>query len=115
MVLEAKGEAAMIKARADAEIAQLKETLSIIKAAGEEGRVSYILENMDRIMEPFAETLGYFPVDKLSIITGADKTGEPISAIHPNAVAKGRNELVAGALTEALKQTRNRPKPKGDD
>jgi flotillin len=111
MILDARGEAAMIKARADAEIAQLKETLEIIKSAGEEGRVSYILENLDRVMGPFAETLGYFPVDKLSIITGADKSGEPISAVHPNALAEGRNNLVAGALTEAL----SKGKPKSKD
>jgi hypothetical protein len=59
---------------------------------------------MDRIMGPFAETLGYFPVDKLSIITGADKTGEPISAIHPNARCQRAQRVGCGRLDRGFEQ-----------
>ena len=48
-----------------------------------------MIENFERLIAPFAETLGYFPVDRLSVITGAEGSHEPISAIHPNAIESG--------------------------
>ena len=51
---------------------------------------------------PFAETLGFFPVDKLSVLTGAEGKHDPISAIHPNAIESEKNKLIGAAIAEAL-------------
>lgn len=102
-VLQAKGAAAKVRARAQAEIDELKRTLEIIKGGGSAGRQTYVIENFGRLIEPFAETLRFFPVKRLSVITGAEGRREPISAIHPDAVEREKNELLAGALSEALR------------
>lgn len=101
-ILGAKSEAAALRGRAQAEIDQLKETLSIIRAGGEKGLSSYILENFPRIAGPFAETMKLFPVKRVSVITGTGGSRGPISAIHPSAVDLERNNLVSGALSAAL-------------
>ncbi|MAG13270.1 MAG: hypothetical protein CMN78_01605 [Spirochaetales bacterium] len=102
MISEAKAQASLFREKANAEIDQLEQTLEIIKAGGTAGNKTYIIENFARIIEPFAETLKFFPVQKLSVITGTEGRHEPISAIHPNAVEKGKNDLIAGALQEVL-------------
>lgn len=102
MVLAAQAQAALMKGRAQAEIDQLKQTLEIVGAALDAGQDAYIIENFDRLIAPFAETLQYFPVKNVSIITGAGGKHEPISAIEPNAIEKGKNDLIAGVLGRAL-------------
>ncbi len=82
-------------------IDQLKQTLAII-GEGESNELTYIIENFERLITPFAETLELFPVSRISVITGAEGRQEPISAIHPNAVAMERNNMIAGAISEAL-------------
>jgi flotillin len=101
-VLDAKARAARFRAKAQAEIDQLKETLRIIRDAGKAGNRTYIIENFQRLIAPFSETLDYFPVNQVSVITGVEGNREPISAIHPDAVAKERNDLIAGAMAGAL-------------
>lgn len=102
MVLAAQAQAALLKGRAQAEIDQLKQTLEIVGSALEAGQDAYIIENFDRLIAPFAETLQYFPVKNVSIITGAGGKHEPISAIEANAIEKGKNDLIAGVLGRAL-------------
>jgi flotillin len=102
MVFEAKAKAAMFREKAEAEIDELDRTLKIIKAGGVHGNRTYLIENFERLVEPFAQTLNFFPVDKLTVITGAEGRHEPISAIHPNAVEQGKNTLIAGALADAM-------------
>ncbi len=102
MILEAKAAASMFRGKAQAEIDQLKKTLEIIKKGGDAGRQTYLIENFERIIAPFAETLGFFPVDKLSVITGVEGNHEPISAIHPNAIAREKNDLIGGTIAAAL-------------
>ena len=101
-ILDAKARAARFRAKAQAEIDQLKETLRIIGDGGKAGNRTYIIENFQRLIAPFSETLDYFPVGQISVITGAEGNREPISAIHPDAVAKERNDLIAGAMADAL-------------
>jgi len=103
MILEAGAAATRMKAKAQAEIGQLRETLEIIGGGGSAGRRTYIIENFQRLIGPFAETLKLFPVDSISVITGAEGNLAPISAIHPNAVARERNDLIGAAISEALK------------
>ncbi len=102
MTLNAQAKANRLRAKANAEIEQLERTLDIIGKGGDTGTNTYIIENFDRFIQPFAETLGFFNVDKLSVITGAEGSHEPISAIHPNAVAKEKNDFIAAALSAAF-------------
>jgi flotillin len=102
MVLNSKADATRMRAKAQAEIDQLKLTLKIISGAGESGRQTYLIENFNRLIAPFAETLGFFPVKHLSVITGVEGSHEPISAIHPNAIELEKNRLMGGVVSEAL-------------
>ena len=109
LVLKAKEGSATFLGKAQAEIDQLKQTLEILEKSGESGIQTYIIENFQRLIEPFAETLSFFPVEQVSVVTGTEGKHEPISAIHPNAVAEGKNRLVSGALTAALKKKAKKP------
>jgi flotillin len=101
-VLKAKAEASMMIGKAQAEIDQLKNTLKILEQKDDIGKEAYIIENFERLVAPFAETLSLFPVKNLSVITGAEGKHEPISAIHPNAIDDEKNKLIAGAISSAL-------------
>jgi hypothetical protein len=115
LALEAKEDAAKFLGKAQAEIEQLKQTFEILGQSGESGIQTYIIENFQRLIEPFAETLSMFPVEQVSVVTGVEGHHEPISAIHPNAIAEEKNKLIAGALASVLekksriKETRKKP------
>ena len=104
IILGAKAQAARIRGKAQGEINQLKETLAILKSKGPEASKAYLLENFERIIGPFAETLSYFPVERLSVITGTEGRHEPISAIHPNAIDQEKNELLGDIMSEVLRR-----------
>ena len=107
-ILEAQAEVARIRAKAQAEIDQLRETLNIIKN-DKAGAQTYIVENFERLIAPFAETLKFFPVDRLSVITGVEGQHGPISAIHPNAIDMEKNRLIGGAIAEVLQRQASKP------
>ena len=65
--------------------------------------ILYITLTVFGVGATIADFLGV--MDHLSIITGAVENGRPISAIHPNAVAKARNEIVENALNKFVKET----------
>ncbi len=109
-ILNAKARAAEFLGTAQGEIDQLKETIDILNK-GEKARQAYIIENFNRIIGPFAETMNLFPVDKVSVITGADNSSGPISAIHPNAVDAERNRLIAEAMGGAVSQVTEPAQP----
>ncbi len=102
MILEAKARTAGMRAKAIAEIDQLERTLAIIGEGGESGSNTYVIENFERLIAPFAETLSFFPVKRVSVITGMEGAHAPISAIHPSAIEKEKNDLIAGAIGSAL-------------
>jgi hypothetical protein len=83
---------------------QLEVTLKTMQEAGK-GKAAWLIDNFDSLFKPFTETLSHYPVDHVSIITGAVENGRPISAIHPNAVAKARNEIVEDAFKKLVKET----------
>ena len=115
-ILDAKSRVARFRAKAQAEIDQLKETLSIIEAGGEEGNRTYVIENFNRLIEPFAETLNYFPVKNISVITGTEGDHQPISAIHPNAISREKNEMIGGAIASAMQAQRTaKPAPASEE
>ncbi|MBN2738643.1 MAG: hypothetical protein JXR70_16800 [Spirochaetales bacterium] len=101
-ILQAQAQASKLRGKAQAEIDQLKETLHILNRKDDIARQTYIIENFSKLIQPFAETLSLFPVDKLTVITGAEGKHEPISAIHPNAIDAEKNRLIQGAIADAL-------------
>jgi flotillin len=102
-ILAAKADAARIRGKAQGEINQLRETLAILGSSGPSGSDAYLLENFERLIGPFAETLQFFPVEKLSVITGAEGQRRPISAIHPDAIALEKNNLLGDVMSDVLR------------
>jgi len=98
MISQAKSRAALLKGQALGEMLQLEKTLQIIEKGGSSGRLAYILENFSKLSAPFAATLNNFPVETLTVMTGAGGHHEPLSAIHPHAIDESRNKMIAGAL-----------------
>ncbi|MGF1534386.1 MAG: SPFH domain-containing protein [Bernardetiaceae bacterium] len=107
MILQARQEAARIVGKAQGEIDELQQTIQILQQGGENGIKAYLIENFHEIMAPFAQTLNNFPVKHLSVISGANHSSGPISAIHPNAVDEARNKAIAGAFLEQASKTVN--------
>ncbi|MFP4364965.1 MAG: SPFH domain-containing protein [Spirochaetia bacterium] len=103
-ILRARAQAAKIKAKAQAEIDEMKKTLEIIKSGGKEGQETYLIENFQRIIKPYAETMAFFPVNNISVISGAEGRHEPISAVHPHAVDAEKNSYIGTIMQQALHQ-----------
>jgi hypothetical protein len=102
MAMEARQKAFQIEGKAQGEIDEFIQTIEILKKGGKDSIKTYIIENFKQLIEPFAETLGYFPVEKLSVITGTEGSHAPISAIHPNAIEEQKNNMISGAIAEIL-------------
>jgi uncharacterized membrane protein YqiK len=98
MVLDAKAEAVRMTSKARAELDQLAITLETLSKSGPEARKAWLIDNFDRLFAPFAETLSSLPAERITVVTGVPSAEAPLSAIHPNASAMARNDLVAGAL-----------------
>jgi hypothetical protein len=105
-ILDAKAEVSSWYEVAKAEIEQLEITLKTIQDAKGEARQAWLIDNFERLFEPFAETLTHYPAKHISVITGTGSEREPISAIHPDAVAEARNRIVAAALQDAAFQAK---------
>lgn len=100
-ILQAKAEVSGWYEVAQAEIEQLEVTLKTMKEAQGEARRAWLIDNFEALFAPFAQTLTHYPAGRISVITGAGGTDKtPLSAIHPNAFASARNDLIAGALAE---------------
>lgn len=107
MVLQARQQTFAFLGKAEGEIEELKETIDIINQNPETGNKVYLIENFERLIRPFAETLDYFPAKNISVITGLEGRHEPISAIHPSAVEEMKNNLISYTTAGAVKgQTR---------
>jgi uncharacterized membrane protein YqiK len=97
-VLDAKAEAVLMTSTAEAELEQLGLALERMSKAGPGARRAWIIDNFDRLVGPFAETLGMVPAAHVSVISGSGGDRRPLSAVTPDALALARNEIVAGAL-----------------
>jgi hypothetical protein len=99
-VLNAKAEVSSWFEVAKTEMEQLEVTLKTMQDSetGGSGRRAWLIDNFEALFKPFAETLTHYPAGHISVVTGAGKSGGPISAIHPDAVAAARNKLVSDAL-----------------
>jgi regulator of protease activity HflC (stomatin/prohibitin superfamily) len=98
MAQDAQAEAATLRGRAQAEIDQLRRTIDILREGGPAALQAYIVENFQRFMEPFAQTLDLFPVKHATVITGAGGPRAPISGVHPHPVELERARLLQEAF-----------------
>jgi len=114
MILRAEQEAAKITGRAQGEINELKKTIDIVNK-NPKGLQTYIIENFRSIVEPFAETLAMFPVENVSVITGANGKHDPISGIHPHAIDEMRNKLLTENMAALFTGEKIKDKKNDDD
>ncbi len=98
MVLDAKAQAALMAAKAKAELDQAGVALERLAEAGPGADRAWIIDNFDRLISPFAETIGMVGADSVSVISGSGGDRPPLSAVTPDALALARNEMIAGAL-----------------
>jgi hypothetical protein len=109
LILNAKADAALMLGTAHAEMDQLEVTMKILSEAGPEARRAYLIENFQRLFMPFAETLSFYPARRVTVMTGVGGGRQPLSAIHPDAVAMARNEMIAGALAQIVQSVGEQP------
>lgn len=107
MILQAKQKMAAVIGKAEGEIEELQETINILRENPEMGNQIYLIENFNTLIRPFAETLNFFPSDKISVITGVDGKHEPISAIHPNAIDEMKNNLIGGVMGDIFSKKKD--------
>ncbi len=100
MILDAKAQAALMTAKAKAELDQAGVALEKLAAAGPGAARAWIIDNFDRLIAPFAQTIGMVPAERVTVISGAGGERPPLSAVTPDAVALARNEIIAGALMQ---------------
>jgi flotillin len=98
MVENARGEAAQIRGRAQAQLEQLGRTISILQGGGDQAMTAYVIEKFGDLVGAFAETMDLFPVEHSTVISGRRQPEGPISAIHPSAVDANLNERIAQLL-----------------
>ena len=100
-VLAAQAEAATLRGRTEAELNQLERTIAILQGVGKDGLTAYMIEKFEEMIGAFAGTMDLFPVDHVTVVSGAGSQG-PISAIHPNALDAERNRQIAAAIAGAV-------------
>ncbi len=98
MVENALAEAAGIRGQAQAELTQMARTIAIVQSGGDQGITAYMIEKFGDMIEPFAQTLGLFPVEHVTVIAGGRPHEGPISAIHPSALDANLNERIGKLL-----------------
>lgn len=99
-ILGAEAEAAGMRGPIEAELKQLERTINILRSAGKEGLTAYVIEKFEEMIGSFAGTMDLFPVDHVTVVSGAGSPG-PISAIHPSALDAERNRQIEMALAGA--------------
>jgi regulator of protease activity HflC (stomatin/prohibitin superfamily) len=96
--LEAQTQAATLRGRAQAEIDQLKRTIEILHQGGPAALQAYLIENFEKFIQPFAQTLDLFPVKQTTVITGAGNSHLPLSGIHPHPIEEEKARLLQQAF-----------------
>ncbi|MBT6276573.1 MAG: hypothetical protein HOI95_20865 [Chromatiales bacterium] len=84
LVLDAQADVAQLRGGAQAELDQLGNTVDILQQGGRQALQAYVIENLERFVEPFAETMDLFPVRHASVVTGASGSHAPLSGIYPH-------------------------------
>jgi hypothetical protein len=97
-ILEAQKDMAELRGQAQAEIDQLKCTMDILQKGGDAALQAYIIENFERFMRPFAQTLSLFEAKHTTVMTGAGSTHSPLSAIHPHPIEEEKAKLIQSGM-----------------
>ncbi len=100
-ILVAKTKAAAMQGRAQSELDQLKKTVEILQTGGDLAKQAYVIENFEKFMKPFAQTLSMFPVKQSTVMLGANTKHDPISTIHPHPIEQEKARLLQGAFGSA--------------
>jgi flotillin len=111
-ILAAQAQVATLRGRAQAEIDQLKRTITILQDGGQAALQAYLIEHFEQFIEPLAQTLDLFPVKQAAVITGANNSHQPLSGIHPHPIeAEKARRLyeVFGALATGASQPSSEP------
>jgi flotillin len=98
MILQAKTQAAALRGPAQPAIDQLKRTVGILQQGGKAALQAYLIENFEKFIQPFAQTLDLFPVKQAMVITGANASHAPISGIHPHPIEEEKARLLQQAF-----------------
>lgn len=98
MSLEAKTQAAALRGPAQPAIDQLKRTVEILQQGGKAALQAYLIENFEKFIQPFAQTLDLFPVKHATVITGAGAFHPPLSGIHPHPIEEEKARLLQQAF-----------------
>jgi hypothetical protein len=95
MILTSKTHTTTVRGRAQAELDQLKRTVEILQQGGPSAVQAYVIENFEKFIKPFAETLELFPVKNTTVISGAAGNARPpISAVHPHPIEEEKSRLL---------------------
>ena len=97
-ILTAQAEMATWRARQQAEIDQLTQTVEILQQGGATALQAYLIEHFEALMRPFAQTLALFPVEQTTVITGASGSHAPLSGIHPHPIEEKKARLLQQAF-----------------
>lgn len=97
-ILEAKTRSTELRGRVEAELEQLRRTVETLNTGGQAALDVYQIENLGKLLNPFAKTLSLFPAEHVTVLSGAQQRRPPLSAIHPHPV----EETKANILREAL-------------
>jgi hypothetical protein len=94
LILEAQAQTATLLGREQAEIDQLTHTIEILQQGGKAALQAYLIENFEKFIQPFAQTLELFPVKHTTVITGAGDYHPPLSGIHPHPIEEEKARLL---------------------
>jgi hypothetical protein len=72
--------------------------VGILQQGGTAALQAYPIENFEKFIRPFAQTLDLFPVKKATVITGAGAFHPPLSAIHPHPIEEEKARLLQQAF-----------------
>ena len=98
LVLEAQSAAADLTGEAQAELDQLGATVEILEQGGQAAMQAYLVEHLEDFVTPFARTMELFPVNDAVVITGANGSNAPLSAIHPHPVEMEKARFLQAAF-----------------
>lgn len=85
-ILAAQKGVAELRGRSQAEIDQLRHTVSILEQGGHAALQAYLIEHFEQFIRPFAQTLSLFDAKHTTVMTGAGSARAPLSAIHPHPI-----------------------------
>jgi DNA polymerase III gamma/tau subunit len=97
-ILHARTRSTELRGRVQAELEQLGRTIDTLQRGGQTALDVYQIENLDKLISPFAQTLNLFPADNVTVLSGAQQRQTPLSAIHPHPLEETKASILRNAL-----------------